>query len=263
MSYEDIKYPKPTVFEGIYPGSSVLVIGSGPSTQNIVEYKTQLKDTFDVIVVLNYSFKFFDDVSDFHLVTEKTSKSSLNQVPVWLRDGNFNKQTPRVVNWKGIDQYPQDMNLHKLTRSKFDENSFNPRRYRNGDTEGLLVGPVSYQNFSLGSSVLCGMHFATMLGASSVYLIGADMLFRDEYDHWYKDRAYRNPAKGTKAINQHDIVDVECEGVKYKTTAYFRDSAKYIDDVIPTLFSGIDIYDFSKGLITVAKSVNVGEFFGV
>ena len=259
MGYKDKKYPKPDVFEGKHPGSRVLIIGSGPSTEEIIKYKDKFKSVFDVVIVLNYSFKFFDDVSDYHLVTEKTSKSSLNQVPVWMHQGNYNKNTPRILNWKGIDAYPQELNLHKMVRCEFYLDQFNARKYKNGKQEGLLVGTQSYQNFSLGSSMLCAIHFAAMLGTSELYLIGADFLFKDQYDHWYKDRSYRNPPKGAKAINQHDIVDVECGRKSYKTTAYFRDSAAYIDSLLPTVFKEIGVFDMSGGLLREANTIKMED----
>lgn len=260
MGYQELKYPKPDVFEGKHPKSKVLIIGSGPSTEDIVKYKDKLKDIFDVVMVLNYSFKFFDDYVDYHLVTEKSSKSSLNLVPVWMHKAKCNKKVPRIINWKGIERYPQDLNLHKLQRCPIGQ-KFNPRKYKSDGNEGLIVGPVSYQNFSVGSSMLCAMHFAMMIGASDIYLIGADMLFRDEYDHWYKDKFYREPAKGTKDINHHDIVEVECNGKTYQTTAYFKETAEFIDQVIPTLFRDAKVYDFSNGLLKMPKRLNTIDFF--
>ena len=54
MTYNSINYPKPDELENKYPRSKVLIIGSGPSTQNIIRFKDKIKDKFDLVIVLNY-----------------------------------------------------------------------------------------------------------------------------------------------------------------------------------------------------------------
>ncbi len=99
-----------------------------------------------------------------------------------------------------------------------------------------------------------------MLGASKVYLIGIDLLFRDQYDHFYKDHIYRKPGAEVKKANMHNIVEVEANDNKYQTTLYFKESAEFIDKVIPTWFGDIEVFDFSNGLLKSPKKLHLHEF---
>lgn len=258
MSYESKQYPEPSALANKYPGRT-LIIGSGPTTKRLIPYKHRLKEFFDTVIVCNYSFKWFDDVADIHIVSEKTSKTSRNKVPVWLKEGNFRTDIPRVINWKGIENYPQNHQLYKTNRALHPTN-FNPRQYHNG----LLVGPTSHQGFALGSTMLCAMHLAAIVGTTQLTLIGAELLFT-EFDHWYGDTIYRNPDGISKQANLHQIVEVEHQGEKRVTTAFFRDSALVIDKYIEGAFhvesQWIPVSDFSNGLIKKAHQMTVEDFF--
>lgn len=260
MSYIDLKLQTPDIFEGTKPNSKVLVISSGHSTKKLMSYKDRLKDKFDAVIACNYSFQFFDDFIDFHIVTEKTSKDSLNTVYKILTDGDFKKDVPRIVNWKGVELYPKRYNLLKAVRANFD---YAPdiRKYKHNGHEGLLIGPVGKQNFSLGSVSLSAMHFSAMLGAAEIYMIGADMCFKDQYDHFYPDKAYRDRPEHLKKANSHNIVKVELHGQTYETTEFFKESAEYIDVVTSTLFKDIKVFDFSDGLLNKPTKLDVDEFF--
>jgi len=260
MSYLDLKLKTPEVFEGTRPNSKVLIISNGNSTAGIVDKKNILKKFFDAIIVVNLGLKYFDDISDFHIVCEKISDTSDNKVFPELNAGKYRLDVPRLFNWKGIEYYDPKYNIHKITRNRFDGNP-DIRHYRKGNSEGLLIGPASSNNLSLGSVTLSSMHFACMLGASEVYLIGADMMFKDESDHFYPDRAYRDGQKQTKAKNKNHVVEVELNGRTYQSTDYFRDSAKCIDDMIVGPFKDVKVYDFSAGLITKAIPLKVDDFF--
>lgn len=259
MSYQDLKLPIPEIFEGTKPNSKILVISSGHSTANILAHKEKLKTKFDVIMACNYSFEFFDDIIDFHLVTEKTSKDAKNLVYKILGSKDFRKDIPRIINWKGIELYPKQYNYIKAVRSNFDYNP-NIRKYKHNGKEGFLIGPPGKQNFSLGSVTLSAMHFSAMLGAAEIYLIGADMCFKNQYDHFYNDRVYRNRPEELKKANAHNIVQVNLHGQTYDTTEFFKESAEYIDSVITTLFKDIRVFDFSAGLLSAPVKLDINEF---
>jgi len=254
MSYEDVKLPKPDVFEATRAGQNALIISNGHSTRNILDKKDKIRRKFDTIIAVNRGFEHFDDIIDFHIVAEKTSKTSDNTVYRHLTAGNYREDVPRLINWKGIDLYPDRYNKYKINRSNFD---FKPniRKYSCNGSEGLLVGPVGKQNFSLGSVTLCAMHFCGILGISNIYLIGADMCFKDNFDHYYNDTVYRNRPSYFKKANAHKIVQVNHNDNVYDTTEYFKESAEYIDATIENLFrpKGIEVYDLSNGLIQKAK----------
>lgn len=254
MSYESINLPKPDVFENTRVGQNALIISNGHSTREILNKKALVREKFNTIIAVNRGFEHFDDIIDFHIVAEKTSKTSDNTVYEHLSAGDYRVDVPRLINWKGVDLYPNKYNKYKITRSNFD---FKPNilKYSHNNMEGLLVGPIGKQNFSLGSVTLCAMHFCGMLGVKNIYLIGADMCFKDNFDHYYNDTVYRNRPKHFKKANAHKIVQVNHNGNTYDTTEFFKESAEYIDKVINELFrpKGIEIYDFSNGLIQKAK----------
>lgn len=262
MAYKDIKLKTPDDFKNKFIDKSVLIISSGHSTGKIVNRKNEIRDRFDVIMVVNYAFQYFDDIVDFHLVVEKTSKSTKNNfIHRLLREGDYRKDTPRIVNWKGIDLYDKRYNLCKTTRNNFNGDP-NIREYIHAGHEGLLSGPVSSQGFALGSVTLSAMHLASIMGSNNIYLIGSEFVFRDHYDHFYKDRMYRDDQDKVKSKqNRHIIVDVEQGGNIYKTTKYFAESAKYVGDVINNKFKpqGINVFDFSDGLIETDK-IDIDDF---
>lgn len=259
MTYSDLDLKTPAIFENTKPDSRVLIVASGHSTGNFLQYKEKARKHFDVIIACNYAFEFVDDIIDFHIITEKTSKDSRNTVHKILA-GDFRTDVPRIVNWKGIEFYPKKYNLFKTTRANFDLKP-NIKKYSHNGQEGLLVGPAGKQGFALGSISLSALHFSAMLGATEIYMVGADMCFKDQYDHFYKDRMYRDRPKDLKKSNAHNIVKVGLHGQILETTEYFKESAEYIDKIISTLFQSIKVFDFSDGLLTAPIKLNINEFF--
>lgn len=262
MSYESIQLPDPSTFEGEAPNSKVLILASGHSTKKIMDRKCDLHKFFDKIIVCNYAFEYFDDIADYHLVVEKTSRTSTNDVHQRLAHGNFRLDLPRIVNWKGIGLYPEKYNLIKTARSNF---NFNPniRKYSANGTEGMLIGPTGSQGFSLGSILLCAMHFAGMIGAAEIYFIGADMCFKNEFDHFYNDSVYRKPPAKVKKGNAHKITQVEVDGKMYDTTMFFKESAELIDQMIVSLFSDIKMFDFSDGVMSAPERLDIDSFLEI
>jgi hypothetical protein len=262
MAYKDVKLQTPSAFRNKFAGKNALVISSGHSTSAILDYKDKIREKFDVIIVVNYAFQYFDEIADFHIVVEKTSKSTKNNIiHKLLSEGDYRTDVPRIINWKGINLYDKRYNLYKTTRNKFN-GSPNIRKYVCAGNEGLLVGPESSQGFSLGSVTLSAMHFAGIIGVKDIYLIGADFMFRDNFDHFYKDRVYRDGQINVKKSSRHKIVDVEKNSKSYKTTKYFAESAEYMSKVIDEEFvkSGVGVFDFSNGLVTSAVCLDINDF---
>lgn len=260
MPYNDVKFKTPDVFKDMFLEKKSLIISGGESTKNILEYKKDIREIFDVIIVVNYAFKYFDDIADFHIVAEKFGK--FNMTPHVLADGNkYRTDIPRIVNWKGIEKYSNKYNLYKTSRCNFDGKP-NVREYKHKGKEGLLVGPVGTQGFALGTATLSAMHFAAILGVNEIYMVGADLIFKGESDHFYGDNYYREKQHLLKKSNRHIIVDVKHDGKIYKTAKYFKESAECINHMIKNVFntSGIDVFDFSDGLVTEAKKLNINEF---
>lgn len=260
MSYDNINLPKPDVFKDTRSGQNALIISNGHSTREILDKKNLIRKKFDVIIAVNRGFEHFDDIIDFHIVAEKTSKSSDNTVYENLSSGDYRTDVPRLINWKGIELYPEKYNRYKITRCNFKSQPDITNYTHNGE-EGLLVGPLGRQNFSLGSVTLCAMHFCGILGIKSIHLIGADMCFKDNFDHFYNDTVYRNRPKYVKEKNAHKIVKVELHGKTYDTTDYFKESAHYIEKLVMTDFTknNIDVFDCSDGLMQNIPQVKINN----
>lgn len=261
QGYFDCKLDTPEKFAGSIAGGKVLVISGGDSTASILKYKDKLRNKFDAIICVNYSFREFDDISDFHITVERQKATDQITVPGAITDGKYRDDIARLVNWNGSELYNPKHNLYKTTRSNF---YYKPdiRKYKHNGSEGLLYWKPKSNGWSSGSATLSAMHFATILGADDVYIIGSDLYFKSEYDHYYKDKVYRDPEFTKKVQPKHrvGIVDVKIGGKVVKTTNLFRDAAETINELIPTVFGSVNIFDFSEGLITVAMPLNIDEF---
>jgi len=245
----------PSDFENKHPGSSVLIIGTGHSTKTLVPYKDQLRGKFDVIVGLNFSTKDFEEQLDYHMILEKNPIKSYES----MKKEPYRKDLPRILNNKSLNKFPKDINAVPATRSYFDGLP-NIRKYKHKEHEGFLIGPRGHKGLSVGTVTLNAMHFAAMIGSKKIYLIGADLMFKDEFDHYYPDSHYRKST--TKLANRSPVITITHEGKEYKTTKFFQESAEYIDKMINTKFTdaGIVVYDFSHGLIKKAIGLDIDDF---
>ena len=253
--YVDSKYPTVDNLKDTQKNKSVLIIGTGASTAKLLPYKELIKNKFDKVIGLNFSIKDFEKYLDWHFIIEK---KPIRIVEDMIQRG-YRKDLPRVLNWKAINLFPQDFKIYKATRSnfKYKPDIFN---YKNKDGEGFLMGPTDSMGLSAGSVMLQSLHFSAILGFKKIYLIGADLIFRDEFDHYYRDKSYRQST--TKIKNRSPIVEVDVGGKKYSTTEHFRESAKFIDKVIEKYCKPkIKVFDFSDGLINRVIKLNIDEFF--
>ncbi len=256
-----VGYKTPEVFANSAKNKKVLIISSGDSTLKALKYKSKLRNKFDIVICVNYSFRDFDDIIDYHVVVERTLEIDPISVARSLSEKEFRTDVPRIVSWNGIHMYDKKYNMYKTTRSNF---NFSPdiRKYKHNGSEGLLYWKPRISRWSTGTVVLSVMHFACILGSSDIYLIGSDLCFKSEFDHYYKDKIYRDKKEFSKFARKHrvGIVDVEHGGKKVQTSDLFRDSAETLNELIPTLFKGVSVYDFSDGLITTAINLDIDKF---
>lgn len=256
--YLDKKYATPQKYQGRFPGSKVIIIGTGNSTAGLIKHKNAIRDVFDVVIGLNYATKDFEDIMDFRLIVEKKADGFLAD----LHNRKYKKSLVHIINWKSIDQYPKDLPLIKTTRSNF---GFNPniRKYKFNQEEGLLVGPLDSKGLSAGTAACQAIHLASIFGAAEIYLSGCDLVFKSGGDHYYGGNYYAKSI--TKPANRSPVVDVMFKNKIHKSTEFFVNSAKFIDFVIEKYCSkeNISVFDFSDGLITRADSLDINNFFGV
>jgi hypothetical protein len=118
---------------------------------------------------------------------------------------------------------------------------------------------------------LAAIHFAAMLGAVEIHVIGADLHFHGPVQHFSGQNEY-----GTHEVDgrRYHRLDAETRlnpivetthprtGETVETTLHFRESAAYIDEVIRDVLTpaGIEIVDFSDGLISAAKRGDLADF---
>jgi len=261
-------YDTPASLKDKHIGCSCLIIGTGMSTINLLKHKEKIKEKFDVVIGLNSSMRDFENEMDYHLVTEKNPFT----VYEYMEENGYRKDLVRVLNYKTIHLFPDDINGIQTTRCKFSGNP-NIREYSYMGEEGLLIGPLNEEKrLSLGTVALQAIHLACIIGCTNIYLIGVEMILRGEYDHYYGDKIYRYRSEYKKLYKKRmDIeklipnltkVDVMLNNRKYKTLKYFKDSAAYIDKVVTNICAplGIRIFDFSDGIISTAEKLDIFEF---
>jgi hypothetical protein len=259
MGYNNLKYQTPNHLIGAHSNKNFLIIGSGTSTKQLIPFKHKIKNRFDIVIGINLTTLEFEGQMDYHLIVEKNPQKMYGP----MNDGthNYRRDLPRILNWKAITYFPKDIKVYKTTRNRFDGKP-NIRKYVHNNQEGLLIGPPDSKGLSSGTSSMCALHLASIMGATKIYLVGADLLFKDKSDHFYPDNLYRKST--TKLANRSPIIKVMHKNREYESTEFFRESAKFFDFVISTYCkrAGIKVYDFSDGLISKAIPVNINEFFG-
>ncbi len=258
-----------SVLEGRHPGSRFLIVGTGPSAKEILRWDDRLHERYDVVVALNGAILHLKTY-DYFLTVE--SKAHLWE---WYR-----VRTPdhviRCVSESGTrlareDDADNDQQRLYLLRHVYKE-PVDIRHYKNAaGEEGLLVGPRGETGLGPGTVTLAAIHFASMLGAESVHVIGADLHFRGGIQHFYGENEY-----GTHEVEgkRYHRLDAETRlnpivyaphprsGETVETTLHFRESADFIDTVIHERLApaGIEVVDFSDGLISAAEHRDLDDW---
>lgn len=255
--------------EGRHPGSRVLIVGTGPSARQVIPYDARLHERFDLVVGLNGSVMHLRDLDYFLSVESKA----------YLWEWYFHPTPPHVtrcVSESGARLAseagrPDTQPALFLIRHVY-EHPVDIRRYRNAaGEEGLLVGPRGETGLGRGTVTLQAIHFAAMLGAREISLVGADLHFRDGVQHFYGANEYGTHVVGGRRYHALDvqnrlnpIVEVRhpVSGRTVETTLHFRESAEFIDEVIATVLPahGIAVTDFSHGLISAARPLDFAAF---
>ena len=253
-----------SVLEGRHPGSRILVIATGPSAKEVLPFDARLHERYDVVVGLNGSVTMVENIDYFLSVESKA----------YLWDWYHHPLPPRVVRCvsesglrfaedEGRPDAQADRSL-LLLRHVY-EHEPDIRRYRNAaGEEGILVGPRGVSGLGRGTVTLQAIHFASMLGASEIHLIGADLHFRGPIQHFYGQHEYGTHEVDGKRYHKLDIEKrmnpVETtthprSGATVESTLHFVESAGYIDDVVRRVLppAGISVVDFSDGLLAAPR----------
>jgi hypothetical protein len=256
------EYSTPEIFKDGYMGKSALIIGSGPSVQNIKKFESRLRNYFDVVIGVNFAILDFENVLDYHLVLEDKP----TRVAFLTRITRCRTDLPRILSYKAIRYFP----LHlKIIRAKKCGENFNIFEYKTKRSEGFFNG---YEEFPIGRSIIFqALHFAGILGCKKVYTIGTELLFRDSKYYYGKD--FRKKYRITHKKIERDIklnrdlytqVSIDHRGEKCFSIPFYIETAKGINRFIEEVYqkNGIEIYDFSNGLLLDEIQIDLDEFFG-
>jgi hypothetical protein len=269
--YEHQVPPERTVaaLEGRHPGSRVLIVGTGPSAKMIVPYDDRLHGRWDIVIGLNGSVEHLRNLDYFVSVESKAH----------LWDWYRFKTDPRIIRCvsesgarlaeeSGV---ADEQAAYFLIRHVY-QTPVDIRHYRNAEgEEGLLVGPPGETGLGPGTVTLQAIHFAGLLGASTIHVIGADMHFKAGTQHFYGDNEYGTETVEGKRYHRLDvehrlnpIVEVTHPetGQAVETTLHFQESAAFLDTVIRDVLppAGIELTDFSHGLISTAERADIDEY---
>jgi len=231
--------------EGKYPDAKALIIGCGPTTNQL---KEKHLDRFDVVIGVNMSFVRFDPYLTYHLVIEDTPWGLIKQ----MNKMNLRNDLPRLVSGNIIEKYPQHLNL--IPANRVHDNP-DIKHYNNG-----LMWSFGYRADS--SVALQALHWACILGCTDIRFIGTELCWRKNFnDHFYGDEGYRDKNETNKLIFPASGYTFCTEKLKGGVESFqtFIDTADFIDRVIVKLCepAGIKVYDYSNGLISKAQKVKL------
>lgn len=260
-----------SVLEGRHPGSRILVVATGPSAEQVVPFDAHLHERYDVVVALNGSVSRIEHLDYFLSVESQAHLWDWYHHPVPPQVQRCVAESGlRLAREGGRPDAQADRSLLHLRHVYLTPPDI--RHYCNADgEEGLLVGPRGSTRLGRGTVSLQAIHFASLLGAAEIHLIGADLHFRGPVQHFYGENEY-----GTHEVDgkRYHALDVEKRmnpiefavhprtGETVETTLHFKESAEYIDEVAGTLLpdAGVRLVDFSDGLLMVPLRGNFATF---
>jgi hypothetical protein len=247
-------YSTPGMFCDTALGKSAILIGTGPSAQDILKYKSIIKNKFDVAIGVNFSIADFEDVLDFHLIME----SKPTKIAKWMNDNHdFSLNLKRVFNQRSIRLFDPRFSFVKAKRGYYG-NNFNVRKYSEDD--GLLF---AYKDIIGGATVMLqAMHFACILGCSSMYLIGAELYFRDQRYYFDNQEEHNLSIHKTICRPEYNPISIEHNGESVYSIETYIGSAMCMNKFILSecVPAGIKVFDFSGGLVTEAEQINIDSF---
>ncbi len=269
--YEHQVPPERTVaaLEDRHPGSRVLIVGTGPSGKTVLPYDDRLHDKWDIVIGLNGSVEHLRNLDYFLSVESKAH----------LWDWYGFRTDPRVIRCVSESGarlaeesgFPDDQPNYFLIRHVY-QTPFDIRHYRNPEgEEGLVVGPPGETGLGPGTVTMQAIHFAGLLGARTIHVIGADLHFKAGTQHFYGENEYGTETVEGKRYHRLDvehrlnpIVEVRHPetGEIVETTLHFRESSEFIDSVVRHVLpaAGIELTDFSHGLISTARRADIDEY---
>ena len=230
------------------PNARCLFIGSGISGADAAAHRADpawFDKHYDVVLVPNQGYEPYIETADatkhtrwysFIIETSVVRFDWFYKIPMTFTRilHEKNKEWLIKVNGRWTDSTEREIAhaytnaAYGATRNKYELRQFNPRSA--GYDTGLISGDVDDINHAKGTVLLQGMHFAALLGASSLDIVGCELCFAKGVQHYFEEG---EPfAKAENTFPQW-FTYVKLNGELAKTHKHFSNSAEYLDECYP------------------------------
>jgi len=219
---------------------SCLIIGNGPSTKSILNKKLD----YDVVIGVNRAMEHFP--LDYWMVMEADAIHY-----DWLK--NTKNKCPLICNKKIAHRLPNKNTIPCWRKYEDHFNLSNPFIYKHdakpfikkGD-EALLIGPINKIGLSVGTVVSQAIHFACILNVGKIDIIGFELFFDKNVDHYYGGQFYRDDIKKhTRDKDGLKLVTVDGK----LTVNYFADSVPFLRKLIKNVRKERELNILSRSLL--------------
>lgn len=236
-----------------YAGKTALIVLGGPSAADWVETYAEVKP--DVLIGVNGVSSEIDNL-DYWICAENMnypSQQAFKGDPRYISMMQIFRNARakhRLVNRKSVGLLNNTENILAISRQGVEVHqlpSFSFREYDHGLIKGALMKrPEIIRDLAAGTVGLQALHWAGILGCSTVHTIGWDLCFKGENHHWYNYPPYIQDGK-------YWYGDPFVEHLGLQTHYFWVDTVAYLRECLPVLGrAGIKWVDHSNGLIEAA-----------
>jgi hypothetical protein len=232
---------------GLHPNGRGLFIGSGVSGAEVAGKPAEWFDAnYDFVIVPNQGFEPYIDAAantikcrwySFIIETSVVRFNWFYKIPPTftriLHTKNmewFHKVRARFESGKERDAAATFVGTaYGAGRNKYELRSFNPRP--EGYSLGFISGDVDDINHAKGTVALQAMHFAALLGAAHLDIIGVELCFAEGVQHYFEPD--EEPFLKSMRTFPSWFTAVKFKGEWCLTHKHFLNSASYIDQCYP------------------------------
>lgn len=205
-----------------HKNKSCLIIGNGPSAKEFLNKKLD----YDIVIGTNRAMEHFD--LNYWIVMEADAihydwlKNTKNNCPL-ICNQKIAHRLPNKYKIPCWRKYEEGVNLSKPIIYKHDAKPFIVK----GD-EALLIGP-RINKLSVGTVVSQAIHLACIMNVGKIDIIGFELFFDKDADHYYGGKFYRDDIKNH--IRDKDGIKMAVVDGK-PTINYFADSIPFLRNLI-------------------------------
>jgi hypothetical protein len=223
--------------QGREAGKNCLIVGGGPSSRKITASPPFIAEDFhrqhwDFIIAINGAFQLFNSIPPHYWLMLDYD----NPRPDWF-DAGYQMPCTKILSHTVREEYPDAIHAKVST----DEPELRSARL------GLKMCDAETGTRLVGTSALCALHLAGILGASKVSMIGVDLAFASETEHHpYPCRNYgaHPTTSGAEMEPYYDFAH------KRWTCRWFVASARRIREYMDfAAANGMECTDYSGGLL--------------